>query len=71
MRTDWLLNDNGVSDGGSDWCRGIGPKSEMEELTIQLYPQYGVALFKQETHHIDLLFHKQPRIFGSLPIKKH
>ena len=33
MRTDWLLTDGGVLDGGSDWFRGIGPDSEMEELT--------------------------------------
>ena len=33
MRTDWLLNDDGVLDGGSDWFSGIWAKSEMEELT--------------------------------------
>ena len=29
MRTDWLLNDEGDLDGGSDWFQG------MEELTSQ------------------------------------
>ena len=64
MRTDWLLNDDGVLDGGSDWFSGIWPKSEMEELTIQkTIPNYGLQLLELETHHIDRLFHQEPRIF--------
>ena len=35
VRTDWLLNDDGFLDGGSDWFRGIWAKSGMKELTIQ------------------------------------
>ena len=34
MRTDWLLNDDGVLDGGSDWFSRIWAQSEMEELTV-------------------------------------
>lgn len=34
MRTDWLLNDDCVLDGGSDWFRGIGQNSGMKERTI-------------------------------------
>ena len=64
MRTDWLLNNNSVLDGASDWCRGIWSKSQMEEQPIRKhYPTYGLALLKLKTHHIDQLFHKQPRIF--------
>ena len=64
MRTDWLLNDDGVLDGGSDWLRSIWAKSGTEELTIQTYMNtYGLGLLKLETHHIDWLFHKQSRVF--------
>ena len=37
MRTDWLLNDDGVLNGGSDWFSRIWAKSEMEELLIYIY----------------------------------
>ena len=37
MRSDWLLYDQSVLDGGSDWFRGICAKSEMDDLTIQNY----------------------------------
>ena len=53
MRTDWLLNDDGVLNEGSDWFRDVWAKSEMEEL-----PKFGLKLLKLETHHIDYLFHK-------------
>ena len=36
MRTDWLLNDDGVLNGGSDWFSRIWAKSEMEELLIYI-----------------------------------
>ena len=34
MRNDWLLNDDSVLDGGSDWFSRIWAQSEMEELTV-------------------------------------
>ena len=60
MRIDWLLIDDGVLDGGSDWFRGTEQKPGVEELTIQNYPNYGLGLLTLETHHIDQLFHKPP-----------
>lgn len=34
MRTDWLLNDDCVLDGGSDWFGGVGKDSGMKDRTI-------------------------------------
>ena len=58
MRTDWVLNDDGVLDGGSDWFRGIWETSEMKKLTIgKVYPKYELPLLKLKTDHINWLFH--------------
>ena len=53
VRTDWLLNDDGFLDGGSDWFRGIWAKSGMKELTIQIDPSYSLELLKLKTFHTD------------------
>ena len=37
VRTDWVLNDDNVLDGGSDCFCGIWAKSEMEEQTVGDY----------------------------------
>lgn len=49
MRSDWLLNDDGILDGGSDWFRGVWGKVRNDELTIQNYPN-ALELLKLETY---------------------
>ena len=36
MRTDWLLNDDDILDGGSDWFRGIKAKTQHSKITLNM-----------------------------------
>ena len=54
MRSDWLLNDDGVLDGGSDWFMGNLPKSRMEELTILRNTLHRLAVSQTATNLLNL-----------------
>ena len=43
VRTDWLLNDDTVLDGSSDWYRRIRAKSERKNWQFRITPDYDTS----------------------------